>query len=115
MTDERAEALRELEDRLGKASEEAERLISEAQPKPPPAGWQARAEDRSSPTVSNELDALLSAVRSLRDLVPPEVAQRLAEALKEVLLALRGLIDYYIERLERRREEPRAVEDIPIE
>lgn len=115
MTDERADALRNLEDQLGKASEDAERLISEARPTPPPAGWQARPQGGSSASVSNELDSLLSAVRSLRDLVPPEVVHQLAEALKEVLLAIRALIDYYIERLERRREEPPAVEEIPID
>ncbi len=65
--------------------------------------------------MSSELEALVNAIRSLRDLVPPEVVQRLAEALKEVLLALRGLIDYYIERLEQRHVDPPQVKDIPIE
>lgn len=122
MTDERAEALRKLGDRLGRASEETERLIAEAEqhaePKTeqaPPAGWQAPTEDGSSSTTGGELDALIAAVRSLRDLVPPEVVQRLGEALKEVLLAVRALIDYYLDRLERRREAPPSVEDIPIE
>ena len=54
-------------------------------------------------------------MRSLRELVPPEVLQRMAEAVKDVLLALRALIDWYIERLDRRRTEPPPVEDIPIE
>ena len=114
MADEPADALRKLEDRIGKASDEAQRLIDEAQAKPPPAGWQASGQNGAQDTVGGELDALLGAVRSLRDLVPPEVMQRLAEALKEVLLAIRSLIDYYIERLERPREEPREVKDIPI-
>ncbi len=114
MTDEPADALRRLEDRVGKASEEAQRLIDEARAKPPPAGWQAPASGGSRESVSSELDALISAVRSLRDLVPPEVMQRLAEALKEVLVAIRSLIDYYIERLERPREEPPEIRDIPI-
>jgi hypothetical protein len=114
MADEHADALRRLEDRVGRASEEAQRLIDEAQAKPPPAGWQAPQGDGPRDSVGGELDALISAVRSLRDLVPPEVMQRLAEALKEVLLAIRSLIDYYVERLERPREEPPEVTDIPI-
>jgi hypothetical protein len=114
MTDEQADALRKLEDRLSEASERAERLIEEAQQTPPPAGWQTPADGRPATSLTSELDALIGAMRSLRDLVPPEVVHRLAEALKEVLLALRGLIDYYIERLERRQAEPPEVTDIPI-
>jgi hypothetical protein len=34
--------------------------------------------------------------------------------LREVLLALRALIDWYLERTERRRADPADVEDIPI-
>ena len=120
MADERAEALRRLEERLSDVSQRAERLMRETAeepgeaPKPPPAGWQAPADGRAPSSIGNELEALLAAVRSLRELVPPEVPQRLAEALKELLLALRGLIDYYLERLDRRREEPPQVTDIPI-
>jgi hypothetical protein len=58
--------------------------------------------------------ALLDAVR---DAVPAELSRQLAEALRELLLALRALLDWYIERL----GEPapgRAdveVEDIPLD
>jgi hypothetical protein len=38
----------------------------------------------------------------------------LAEALRELLLALRALIDWYLERAERRRAAPVEVQDIPI-
>jgi hypothetical protein len=127
------EVLRRLEERLDEASETAQRLMAEAAEaaarrpqadreangqratRPPPSGWQAPEGDRRRPTPGAELDALIGAIRSVRELVPPEVVQRLAEAVKEVLLALRALIDWYIERLERRRAEPPPVEDIPIE
>jgi hypothetical protein len=132
MTDEDREALRRLEERLDQASETAQRLMAEAaleaerqrvaeqqrtaeRPKPPPAGWQTPENGRPGGTPGAELDALIGAVRSLRELIPPEVLQRLGEAVKDVLLALRALIDWYIERLERRRTEPPPVEDIPIE
>lgn len=128
------EAIRRLEARLDQASETAQRLMAEAAAaaarrreqaetesdgdgptRPPPSGWQSPDGDSPGRSPGGELDALIGAVRSLRELVPPEVIQRLAEAVKEVLLALRALIDWYIERLERRRAEPPPVEDIPIE
>ena len=46
-----------------------------------------------------------------RERIPAELAHR---ALKEVLLALRALIDWYLERSERRRSAPIEVYDIPI-
>jgi sugar-specific transcriptional regulator TrmB len=116
MADEPRDALRRLEQRLSSASDAAERLIAEAartaERKPPPAGWQAPAgEERSG----SELDTLIQAVRALRELIPPDVLERLATALKELLLAVRALIDWYLERLERRRTSgPTEVEDIPI-
>ncbi len=58
---------------------------------------------------------MLAAVRSLRELIPPEVAERLIAATRELLLAVRALIDWYLERLERRRREPPEVQDIPID
>jgi sugar-specific transcriptional regulator TrmB len=107
------EALRRLEQRLDRASEAAERVIAEAAAaasEPPPAGWQVpRSEERR-----DDLDLLLQLVNSLRDLVPPELQRRLAETLRELLLALRALIDWYLERNERRRPAPADVEDIPI-
>lgn len=110
-------ALRRLEDRLERASDRAESLFAEAAARaraagrPPAAGWQA-PEDAEPPR--GDTDLLLSLVESLRELIPPELQRRLAEALRELLLALRALIDWYIERLERRRRQPVEVEDIPI-
>ena len=54
------------------------------------------------------------ATEGLRDLIPPELQRRLVAAVRELLLALRALIDWYLERLERRREQSVEVEDIPI-
>ena len=51
----------------------------------------------------------------MRDLVPPEVVERLAAAVRELLLAVRALIDFYLERLERPGSEPDGLQDIPIE
>ena len=122
-----AEALRRLQERLDRASEAAERLIAEAATaalhRPPAAGWQVREPEaeaepdsggRSSTAPASEIELLLEAVRALRDWIPPELARRLAEALREVLLALRALIDWYLERSQQRPREPSEVRDIPI-
>jgi hypothetical protein len=116
------DTLRRLEERLDRASEAAERLIAEATEAaagglgggnpstPPPSGWQT-AEDTPAPP---EVDPFVALVKALRDLVPPDLQRRLVAALREVLLALRALIDWYLERLERQREEAVEVQDIPI-
>jgi sugar-specific transcriptional regulator TrmB len=117
MADDPNDALRRIEQRLTSASNAAERLIAEAartgeRGKPPPAGWQATAGDERRRA---ELESLVQAARAVRELIPPDVLERLAAALKELLLAIRALIDWYLERLERRRaSEPTEVEDIPI-
>jgi hypothetical protein len=159
------DALRRLEERLDRASDAAERLISEAaraaaaartragepaQPdgdpgdpavgttggpgepearnrgdgetsrgdgesgKPPPAGWQLPRTDGSQNPRSPDVELLAGVLQSLRDLIPPDLQERLTAALRELLLALRALIDWYIERMERRRAQPTEVEDIPI-
>ncbi len=122
MTDEPPEALRRLEQRLSQASAAAERLIDEAARssragKPPPAGWQAPTADEapSSSRPASELELLIVAIQGLRELVPPEVVERLAAALRELLRALRTLIDYYLERLDRPHTDTPEVRDIPIE
>jgi len=130
------DALRRLEHRLDRASEAAERLIAEAAahatgraadpsaqaagraadpPKPPPAGWQfSEPNGELGAGRGGDLGLLMAALQSLRDLIPPELQRRLAEALRELLLAVRALLDWYLERLERVRAEPVEVQDIPI-
>jgi hypothetical protein len=121
MTDEHDEALRRIEQRLSQASDAAERLIAEAtrgprRDRPPPAGWQAPpGEENRSGRRRSELEQLISGLRLVSELVPPEVLERLAAALHELLLALRALLDFYIERLERPRPERGMVQDIPID
>src|ERR1700736_4026997 len=70
------DALRRLEERLDRASNAAERLIAEAAAEaaaraaggPPHAGWQAAGD---AETADSEL--LAQVVRSLRELIPPEL------------------------------------------
>ncbi len=121
------EALRRLEQRLDQASEAAERLMAQAAAAaagrvassagesaagaPPPSGWQTTDDPRES---TSELDPLVALVQAVRDLIPPDLQQRLIAAFREVLLALRALIDWYLDRLDRRREQGVEVQDIPI-
>ena len=114
------DALHRLEARLDRASAAAERLISEAAAaaisKPPPAGWQQpepEPDERAGPGAS-EVELLLQAIHALRDRIPPELQHRLGVALREVLLALRALIDWYLERTQRPARPESKVEDIPI-
>ena len=83
--------------------------------KPPPAGYQQPADEHEggAPLLA-DADLLLALFGALRDRIPPDLQQRLAEAIREVLLALRALIDWYLERTDRARSGPAEVQDIPI-
>ena len=121
------ETLRRLEERLEQASDAAERLVAQAAAeasarmgdasvKPPPAGWQTadRGERESSVREGGDVEQVLHLLAAVRGLVPPELQQRLAEALRQLLLAVRALLDWYLERLDERRRAPVEVEDIPV-
>jgi len=80
----------------------------------PPNGYESeRAHGERS--AFGDLQALAVLLDAARTSVPPEVARQLAEAARELLLALRALIDWWIARLEREPEQPVEVQDIPIE
>ena len=111
---------------LDDAYEQAGRLVSEAEAQArerarnvPPSGWASPGsgpadERRRAPGVS-ELQALAGLLDLARQAAPPELTRQLLEALRALLLAIRALIDFYLERLERGREPPPEVEDIPIQ
>jgi hypothetical protein len=116
--------LRRLEERLEHASEAAERLAAqaaaqasarmrEAAGESPPRGWQ-ESEPSGSTRVGGELEQLLQVISAVGELVPLELQQRLAEALRQLILAIRALLDWSLERLEHRRQGPIEVQDIPI-
>jgi hypothetical protein len=100
---------------------EAERLIREAQRAAeaaaravPPRGWSTPGEEHKAPPAF-DLSQLAALVESLRGVVPPELARQLAEALRQLLLALRAVLDWYIARLEGGEPPERDVQDIPVE
>jgi hypothetical protein len=131
-----ADALRALEERLDRAAAAAERLLSEAGTAAaeaggpaaeagasslPPRGWQRAAGGGAAGggalggwIDSADAELLFSLLAGLRNRIPADLQQRLAAALHEVLQALRALIDWCLERAERRRAAPTEVQDIPI-
>jgi len=58
--------------------------------------------------------ALFVLLDGMRAAAPREVRDQVTNLIREFLLTLRSLIDWYLERLDERPREPR-VEDIPIE
>jgi hypothetical protein len=61
-----------------------------------------------------DLSALFVLLDAIRRAVPGELEERATALIREFLLTLRSLIDWYLERLDKPRREPR-VEDIPID
>jgi hypothetical protein len=106
---------------------EAERLMRDAQraaeaaaaaagsAEVPPRGWDVPHGDRGAAAAFPDLSALVGLVESLRGAVPPELLQQLTDALRELLIALRAILDYSIARLDPPAVRAVEVEDIPIE
>jgi hypothetical protein len=103
------------------AYEAAERLVREAHERAeeaarsaardvPPNGWSSG----TGPSPFPDLSTLLALVDAARGTIPPELARQLADALRELLIAIRAVLDYSIERLERPPRAEPEVEDIPI-
>ena len=108
-------------DRLREQYEEAERLVREAQRAAeaaarsvPPRGWSVPGSS-DPPPPAFDLSQLTALVESLRGVVPPELSRQLADALRELLLALRAVLDWYIARLESSPPPDSDVQDIPVE
>jgi hypothetical protein len=99
----------------------ADRLVREAEAAArervgdvPPSGYEGQR-TTGERSAFGDLQALVGLLETARTSVPPEVARQLAEAARELLLALRALIDWWIDRLEREPERPVEVQDIPID
>ena len=82
-----------------------EPLPDEEPPRAPPPPPPPRGFDPSS---------LFLVLDGLRRAAPREVQGQLTDLIREFLLTLRSLIDWYLERLDRPRREP-EVENIPID
>ena len=103
---------------------EAERLVREATARAqeaagegavPPRGYDAHP--RPEGTTSSpfpDLSSLNALVELARSGLPPDLQRQLQQALRELLIALRAVLDYSIDRLEPEPPESAPVEDIPI-
>ena len=106
--------------RLDDAHAAAERLVREAESRAredpaPPRGWEIPREDPAPPPAFGDLAALAGLLDSVRTQLPPDLARQLADAVRELLIAVRAIMDYAILRLERPAPAEREVRDIPIE
>jgi hypothetical protein len=61
-----------------------------------------------------DLSALIALIDGLRRAVPPELRDQFVALQRELLLTVRSLIDWYLERLDAPKREAQ-VEDIPID
>jgi hypothetical protein len=97
-----ADPLTDLRDRVHAAQAAAERLAGEARE------WPRRE-------AADELDALVALLRTLRELVPAELQGQVTEVIRQVLLLVRAVVDYWVDRLDTPRGASVQVEDIPID
>jgi hypothetical protein len=93
---------------------EAEAAARERAEDVPPAGYEGER-THTERSAFPDIQALAGLLETARSSLPPELAHQLAQAARELLIALRALIDWWIARLEREPERPVEVQDIPIE
>jgi len=96
----------------------------ETDPPPgPPPGWEdwartangfAGAGPQLRPSIPDVVSALIAVFEALRRTVPHELQEQVVALQRELLLTLRALIDWYLERLDGASRAPQ-VEDIPID
>ena len=99
-TDDPLDALRE---RIRATQEAAEKL----------AGEPRRPGDQET---AREAQALVALLQTLRDVVPPELWQQVRELIRQLLLLIRAIIDWWVDRIEGpgTRGAAPPVEDIEI-
>jgi hypothetical protein len=119
-----SDPLSEMRSQVDAAYAAADKLVREAdaaareRANVPPRGYAPPPDPErteSERTAFGDLQALAGLIETVKDSVPPELARQLAEALRDLLVALRALIDWWIARLEREPEQPVEVQDIPID
>ena len=112
MPDDPLDPVRDAERLVREATERAERIGAEV----PPRGFENPKEHAAAgPPPFPDLSALTGLMELARSSLPPDLQRQLQQALRELLIALRAVLDYSIDRLEPGPEPPPAtVEDIPI-
>lgn len=107
-----------LRDQIRATQVAAEKLAGEASrargARTPPAGW-ATTEDHAERT--NELRAIAALLETLRELIPEDLVDQFRDLMRQILLLLRALIDWWVDRMDevqRPAGEPPVAQDIPI-
>ncbi|HEV7461649.1 MAG TPA: hypothetical protein VGN78_14015 [Solirubrobacteraceae bacterium] len=113
------DAVERLADEAANAAREAsaagpEGPPGEGNPGRPPRNGYAVPGGGATDQSTRELQALVGLLDVVRGLIPRELADQLTDLVRELLLLVRALIDWYLERLELRRRPQVEVEDIPI-
>jgi hypothetical protein len=107
------DAVERLADEAAKAAPELGRERDQAG-RPPRNGFATAGSADGDRTAGRETEAVVALLDLIRGLVPRELQHQLTELVRELLLLVRALIDWSLERLEARRKQPVEVEDIPI-
>ena len=103
-------------DEVREEFEQAARDWERAGPRPGPATPGPRPEraPAATPGAGPDLSSLFLLLDGLRRAAPVELQERVTTLVREILMTLRSLIDWYLERLDQPAAKP-EVEDIPIE
>jgi hypothetical protein len=116
-----SDPLSQMRSQVDAAYAAADRLVREAEAaarervgEVPAAGFEGERTE-SERSAFPDIQALAGLLEAARSSLPPELAHQLASAARELLIALRALIDWWIARLERERQAPVEVQDIPID
>jgi hypothetical protein len=105
------QAARELADQVNTMRDQGEAWTQAEEP----GTDSGETADSSSPFLHDDLQAVIRALQILRSIIPLELQQQLAEIVREVLRALRALIDWVLDRESSNPSpKPAAVEEIPV-
>ena len=107
------DALERLRERI-RATEAAAARLAEEAGRARRNGDQPAAGTHAAPGLGAEVQTLLGLLEALTAVVPRELAQQLRELVRQVLLTVRALIDWYLVRAEGDAPTSVEVQDIPI-
>jgi hypothetical protein len=106
--------VRRTQEAVERLADEAAGPAGEEAPRPPRNGYAVPGDGDPGRQAGREAQALVALLDLVRALVPRELQEQLTALVRELLLLVKALIDWYLERLDRRRTPAVEVEDIPI-
>ena len=109
-----------LRERIRTTAEAADRLADQTMRSGAGGPGAAGGPPPRTDEAAQEAQALVALVQMLRDVIPDDLRKQILDLIRQVLLLVRAVIDWYLQRLEAgprpaaaRRETP--VEDIPLD